>query len=484
MVALNIRAPLLAALSLLTLVLGLAACSPPPPQVGAVLVGDSAVRDAGGEVEVVRAGSGEVVSARPGLELATGDVVRTGERGQAILSLEGGRVEVLVFESTEVELGSIFTKIGKVVVRVYRKVKDRFEVESEYAVAGAEGTTFLVGVGPEEDPTYECAVLAGRVELRPAKPTDQDWMAQTLTVGQVARGRRGSDVELEPLDPARYDDIVRRINVVERAFRPGAARLVAPDVVGMDEEAARRRLEADGLETVSDPELSRQAPVGTVLEQRPAAGSAVRAGSTVRLTVAAEATTVPDVSGLSRERAEARLAAARLEPGRVSEEMTGRRRPGEVVRQIPPAGTEVAMGSPVHLVLEATSVRVPDLTGSSRRQLAGLLERAELRIGSVETRPGGEPAGTVVGQKPTPGSLVPPGTRVDVIVVEAACTVPDLGDRSRDVALRILKEAGLVGEVESVRRYARDTVFGQRPEAGTEVQCGAVVYLTLGTDLG
>ena len=95
-----------------------------------------------------------------------------------------------------------------------------------------------------------------------------------------------------------------------------------PDVTYKKYEDAVAELEALGL--VVDPdgaveEYSYTVPAGAVVRTEPAAGEAVRAGMTVQIVVSTgepQAMPVPEVAGMSREDAEAALAAAGLKIGR------------------------------------------------------------------------------------------------------------------------------------------------------------------------
>jgi hypothetical protein len=63
------------------------------------------------------------------------------------------------------------------------------------------------------------------------------------------------------------------------------------------------------------------------------------------------------------------------------------------------------------------------------------------------------------------------------------CTVPNLTDRTEQVAREMLKRASLQTRTVKRRRYG-DLVTGQSPAAGTVVTCGSPVDLEIGTDIG
>jgi len=84
-----------------------------------------------------------------------------------------------------------------------------------------------------------------------------------------------------------------------------------------------------------------------------------------------------------------------------------------VTGQVPPAGARLPRGST--LIVEATEegtalsgeVRVPDLTGKTLRESAGILAGMNLRLAPEGT-------GLAAGQDPAPGTLVAPGSSVRV----------------------------------------------------------------------
>jgi eukaryotic-like serine/threonine-protein kinase len=118
-----------------------------------------------------------------------------------------------------------------------------------------------------------------------------------------------------------------------------------PRVVGLRSQTAARRLRAVGLHvSVSTVHVDR--PRGTVVAQRPRAGSVVRVGSVVHLSVAAPVTVrVPDLVGLSSDAAAARLRELSLTPYIVS--VHSLQPAGNVVAQEPAAGTSVVRGTRV-----------------------------------------------------------------------------------------------------------------------------------------
>ncbi|GAB4244810.1 MAG: hypothetical protein Kow00122_01290 [Thermoleophilia bacterium] len=131
----------------------------------------------------------------------------------------------------------------------------------------------------------------------------------------------------------------------------------------MDLAAARQSLAAAGYEAA--PTFTPgEAPEGTVLEQSPAPGTTLPAGTTVALVVSSgpgettttlpATTTVPDVVGQRLAKALLLLARAGLQgnaAASVPNDDPGRA--GTVAKQTPPAGSEAARGATVDLTVYA-----------------------------------------------------------------------------------------------------------------------------------
>ncbi|WP_106401581.1 PASTA domain-containing protein [Actinocorallia populi] len=128
-----------------------------------------------------------------------------------------------------------------------------------------------------------------------------------------------------------------------------APRVQVPSVRGLGWEEAARQLSAAGLEPVRHP-VSSDLAEGTVLGTDPAAGVHVSPGSRVTVDVARPApVTVPDLSGMSAERARAVLRDRGLAAQASGADCAG----CTVGGQSPAAGAAVARGSAVTFTLVA-----------------------------------------------------------------------------------------------------------------------------------
>jgi hypothetical protein len=104
---------------------------------------------------------------------------------------------------------------------------------------------------------------------------------------------------------------------------------------------------------------------------------------------------------------------------------------GLVLAQDPPAGMRTEPGAAVSLVVAVApppTVAVPDMIGRTRGEAEAALKAAGLGLGEVSEKPAGKP-GLVLAQAPKPGSAVPPGSPVS-LVLSAPVEVSVLIDRA------------------------------------------------------
>lgn len=148
---------------------------------------------------------------------------------------------------------------------------------------------------------------------------------------------------------------------------------------------------------------------GTVVSQRPGAGSPVHPGDTVGVTLAVptQTVTVPLIVGLSRDSARARLRSVGLDLGRIRL-VSVQGRDTVVITQSPIAGSQVNPGTLVSIVQNQLPVRrqvqVPDLRGMTREMADSLLRQDSLVL--VASFANNFPSPVVVAQNPPAGQAV------------------------------------------------------------------------------
>jgi beta-lactam-binding protein with PASTA domain/predicted Ser/Thr protein kinase len=202
---------------------------------------------------------------------------------------------------------------------------------------------------------------------------------------------------------------------------PGEGKV--PGVAGLTQSEASARLEDAGFEVVVTRVNSTGVEEGRVIHSTPSGGSTVTNGSTVTLTVSAgpKLAKVPVLAGSQRSVAVQRIRGHGLVPGVEEEESSSPQ--GQVIRQTPSAGSEVAPGSSVSIVVSSgeKQAEVPNVIGKLRSTAVTKLREAGLDP-SVEEEETEVPAkvGKVIDQSAAPGTEVEPGTSITIIVGRTA----------------------------------------------------------------
>jgi len=195
--------------------------------------------------------------------------------------------------------------------------------------------------------------------------------------------------------------------------------------------------------------------------------------------------TVPDVLGITQAGAEAAIVNAGLTVGSVTEEYSDTVAEGLVISQSPAAGTKVARGSAVALVVsKGPEARiVPDVVGLAQAAAEAAIISAGLSVGAVtEAYSATVPAGNVISQSPTAGSSVPAGTAVALVVSKGLPIVPNVVGLAQAAAEAAIISAGLsVGVVTEAfsATVAAGLVISQNPAAGSSAAAGSGVDLVV-----
>lgn len=198
----------------------------------------------------------------------------------------------------------------------------------------------------------------------------------------------------------------------------------------------------------------------------------------------ADAVVVPVVLGLRYDDAHTRLSEAGLDAALGESRVSASAPRTTVLGQSPAPGTRVSRGVTVTLDVSAgqRSATIPRVAGLSRDRAEASLRRAGLAIGQVREQPGSQARGTVLSAQPEPGTVVPEGTAVELVVSAgpAELTMPDIVGRELVEARALIEQLGLaVGdtEVDSASMMPRGVVIYQSPAAGSSVLPGAVITL-------
>ena len=196
--------------------------------------------------------------------------------------------------------------------------------------------------------------------------------------------------------------------------------IAVPDVKGKTLVEAEAILKDNNLDFTLKEEFDAKVPTGTVIKQSPGAGSHVKAGRKIQLTVSkgAEPGVVPDLKGKNLAEATEMLHAAKLAVGKVTFQYKEGAAQGAVLSQDIEAGKKVAAGTKVDLVVNISKGQsvVPDLKGLTLSDARERLSSMGLMVGSVTTKEDSAPKGTVIGAEPEFGKVLSEGSVVTLIV--------------------------------------------------------------------
>jgi beta-lactam-binding protein with PASTA domain len=193
--------------------------------------------------------------------------------------------------------------------------------------------------------------------------------------------------------------------------------------------------------------------------------------------------TVPDLLGLNVSAARGVLEKAHLSLGDVDRRPDSHKT-GTIIGQSAKSGTPVKCGLTVDIVSAVFTepqqpnppvceVRVPDLFNVEMRSAEKILGGQKLKLGDIETKADTRLKGTVIGQLPPRGALVPCGTSVKIVVAvpppePPPCPpikVPSLIGQDQETGITLLARAGLrVGNIERVKsEEPTGTILRQLP---------------------
>lgn len=201
-----------------------------------------------------------------------------------------------------------------------------------------------------------------------------------------------------------------------------------PELAGLSEERAHALLADQGLRTErSGPgRYSANVAAGRVLDSHPRAGSLVKRGSAVVITLSlgAQRLAVPDLSGKALQAAQVTLRGSGLELGDTLSIVAAAGAPGAVVGQDPAPGVEVPVGAQVDLLvaLDSTSETyvMPDLVYRHYEPIRRSFEAGGFRFGAVKFEPyEGISEGTILRQLPLPGHPLRRRDAISLVVAGA-----------------------------------------------------------------
>jgi serine/threonine protein kinase len=209
--------------------------------------------------------------------------------------------------------------------------------------------------------------------------------------------------------------------------------------------------------------------VDRVLDTDPPAGTSVdvRSEVVVRVGGTAEQIPVPDVTGMSPQDAQTKLAADGwvLNPTQDTVEVGETAKVGKVVEQSPVAGVKAAKGSQITIKIGKApeKVQLPDVTGQTADDAQATLESSGFKVQTKDVD-STEKQGVVVAQNPSAGQVAK-GTVVTLSVSKGnQIVMPDLSGLSLNEAKTKLSQLGFTGDLNSEKVAVTD------PTKNNEIQ--------------
>lgn len=204
-------------------------------------------------------------------------------------------------------------------------------------------------------------------------------------------------------------------------FNRALKEVVVPDVTNMTVVEAQRLLEENDFkvdleERYGDPAKFKP---GTVMEQSPKAGEKRKQRSLIVLIISkgAELKAVPEVLGMSENKAEKMLLDAGFKIGKITRKHESNQRIGVVLAQSPKALDKAPKGSNIDLVINEGDKEIPNIVGKSVAEAKKMLEAAGLKLGEIkEVNDHSAAKNVVLSCNPNAGVKISQGDAVSISV--------------------------------------------------------------------
>lgn len=274
----------------------------------------------------------------------------------------------------------------------------------------------------------------------------------------------------------------------------GVGVVTVPELAGNQPSSAIAELTRLELSIEQELVTSSAVAQGLVVGTEPAAGTQVERGTFVKLLISAGDATiaVPRVIDLTEDQARTAIELTGLDVGDLTFEASPVIEAGIVMAQSPEAGSLVAEGSQVDLVLSAgtNAFTVPDVVGKSENDALFVLSETGFGVDQIriERRPSAEVLeGFVIETDPEAEQFVPEDGFVTVVISQGAVpsVVPSVLTRSEEDARQTLEDLGFVVVIDDPLDLEWDdpldgVVAEQTPTAGDTAEFGSTIHLRIG----
>jgi serine/threonine-protein kinase len=240
-----------------------------------------------------------------------------------------------------------------------------------------------------------------------------------------------------------------------------------------------------GVEVVE--EFSEDIPAGTVIRTEPTSGENARKGSPVTLFVSKgqERYLIPsDLAGQDPNDATSALEALTLVVSGTNEVFDEVIPVGKVVSTDPVGGTSVKRETPVTILVSKgpAPVEVPPIIGTLITDATTALGALGLTTETIREDFDDSVAGTILSTDPIPGTTVPKGTVIKVVLSKGPVLVdvPNVVGMDVATATTTLQSAGFqVKTVNKLTVAILNKVYSQNPAAGSKSPKGSVITLEI-----
>jgi serine/threonine-protein kinase len=251
---------------------------------------------------------------------------------------------------------------------------------------------------------------------------------------------------------------------------PSTPAVDVPNVVNVPFADAEAQLTGLGFKVDREDTESVGQPADLVLGQSPERGRKADKGSTVTLTVSSAFLTLPDVVGKPRGEAETLMRGKGITMQ--VEEVDSEQPAGTVLVMFPPAGSQVpkADARVGVQVAKEPAVPVPDVIGQDQTTAAATLGGAGFAVKAQQAPSESVPVGSVIGTNPPPGTPLPKGSEVTLLVSSG----PDLVEvfsvvgQEMNAGVNALTDAGFNVTItyRTVAAPDRGKIVAQSPTSG------------------
>lgn len=261
--------------------------------------------------------------------------------------------------------------------------------------------------------------------------------------------------------------------------------VVVPKIIGLQQEEARQKVKDLGLEFTTSTESSDK-PKGVVIKCFPEEGKQINTGEVneIRAVISSgpRVSAIPSLIDIEFEAAKEYLKTYNLELGKVTYEYSDIEK-GHVCAQSPAPESDIEENTVVDLVVskgpKLNNVKVPNLINKTFDEAVNILERSNLKLGTVTKIPTSDEKldGKVSVQSIEPGSQVKEGTSVNVSYYaygdNELVDVPNFINKTVSEAKSLGEQYGLKIQVNGRGDFIivnQDTPAGKKVKKGSKVK--------------